>query len=112
MRSLQSSVTVTEKALGELRRVGADADTFLRIKVVPGGCSGMTYSASLDDVMGEGDETVASLDGGIRVIADEGSVLLIDGLQIDFSDDLVQAGFRFKNPNASNSCGCGSSFGA
>ena len=111
MSSIQTSATITEKALRELRRLGIGPDRFLRIKVVPGGCSGMTYSASLDDVMGEGDETVASLDDGIRVIADAGSVLFIDGLQIDFSDDLVQAGFRFKNPNASNSCGCGSSFG-
>ena len=45
-------------------------------------------------------------------VADAGSTMFLDGLTIDYSDDLIQAGFRFNNPNASNSCGCGSSFGA
>jgi len=103
-------ISITEKAMVELRRVGVGSAQFLRIKVVPGGCSGMTYSAAVDTAMGEGDEIVYHQDD-LRVVADNSSVVFLDGLQVDFSDDLIQAGFRFSNPNASKSCGCGSSFG-
>ena len=103
-------ISVSEKALVELKRVGVGSSQFLRIKVIPGGCSGMTYSAAVDTAMGEGDEIVYNQDG-LRVVADNASVVFLDGLQVDFSDDLIQAGFRFSNPNASKSCGCGSSFG-
>ncbi len=110
MQTSGLQVSVTEKALKELRRLGVGSSQFLRIKVVPGGCSGMTYSAAIDTTMGEGDEIVYDQDE-LRVVADSSSILFLDGLEVDFSDDLIQAGFRFRNPNASKSCGCGSSFG-
>lgn len=103
-------IQITDKALAELTRLGVGGEHFLRIRVVPGGCSGMTYSASVDSSLGSGDEVLWH-QGEVRVVADAGSVPFLDGLLIDFSDDLVQAGFRFKNPNAAKSCGCGSSFG-
>lgn len=102
-------IRVTDKALAELRRLGAGGEQFLRVSVGPGGCSGMTYTAAIDNTLKEGDEVIVERDG-LRIIADAGSILFLDGLRIDFSDDLVQAGFRFTNPNASKSCGCGSSF--
>ena len=110
MQTSGLQVSVTEKALKELRRLGVGSSQFLRSKVVPGGCSGMTYSAAIDTTMGEGDEIVYDQDE-LRVVADSSSILFLDGLEVDFSDDLIQAGFRFRNPNASKSCGCGSSFG-
>ena len=110
MTSLAVHIDISEKALAELQRAGLNRENFLRIRVVPGGCSGMTYSAGMETTMQEGDEIVYR-QGDLRVVADSGSVIFLDGLQIDFSDDLVQAGFRFRNPNAAKSCGCGSSFG-
>ena len=102
-------IEITDRALSEFKNLGIGGDQFLRIGVIPGGCSGMTYSASIDNVASEKDETVFEHDS-IRIIADAGNALFLDGLRIDFSDDLVQAGFRFTNPIASKSCGCGSSF--
>lgn len=104
-------IQISEKAITELRRLGVGGAQFLRLRVIPGGCAGMTYTAAIDTNLAEGDEVVTQQDD-IRVIADSGSSMFLDGLQIDYSDDLIQAGFRFNNPNASKSCGCGSSFGA
>jgi len=104
-------IQISDRAMAELIRLGVGGPQFLRLRVIPGGCAGMTYSAAMDSSLEEGDEVVTQQDD-VRVIADSGSTMFLDGLQIDFSDDLIQAGFRFKNPNASHSCGCGSSFGA
>ena len=109
MKLSPMDIQVTDKALTELRRIGAGGEQFLRVSVVPGGCSGMTYTAAIDNTLKEGDEVIVEQDD-LRIIADSSSLLFLDGLRIDFSDDLVQAGFRFTNPNASKSCGCGSSF--
>jgi iron-sulfur cluster assembly protein len=70
----------------------------------------MTYTAAVDDALSDKDSVLWSRDK-LRVVADSGSAIFLDGLQIDYSDDLIQAGFRFRNPNAVKSCGCGSSFG-
>jgi len=104
-------ITVSRKALDELDRLGIGGQQFLRLRVIAGGCAGMTYSAAIDTTLDEEDEVVAH-EGNIRIVADSGSTPFLDGLQVDYSDDLIQAGFRFKNSNASKSCGCGSSFGA
>jgi iron-sulfur cluster assembly protein len=111
LKILGTGIQITEKALNELTRLGVGGEQFLRIRVVPGGCSGMTYTAAVDTSLGSGDEVLWHQDQ-IRVVADAGSVPFLDGLEIDFSDDLIQAGFRFTNPNAAKSCGCGSSFSA
>jgi iron-sulfur cluster assembly protein len=109
MASTTYNLEITGKALSELGRLGVNKENFLRIRVVAGGCSGMTYSAAIETTIEEGDEVVYQHDV-FRIVADAGSLLFLDGLQVDFSNDLVQAGFRFKNTNASGSCGCGSSF--
>jgi iron-sulfur cluster assembly protein len=103
------AIRVTDKAKKELADLQIGGRKFLRIRVMPGGCSGMTYSAAVDSTLREGDQTLLQ-DGDLRIVADRGSALYLDGLEIDYSDDLVRSGFRFSNPNAVHSCGCGASF--
>jgi iron-sulfur cluster assembly protein len=102
-------IEVTDKAKAELRKLDIGVDQFLRIDIVPGGCSGMTYSAGLDTEVKPSDEVIYQ-DDLIRIVADGGSAMFLDGLKIDYSDDLIKSGFRFMTPNAVKSCGCGSSF--
>jgi len=103
------TIKITPVAIDELKKLEATGESFLRISVVPGGCSGMTYSACIDNVVSDADEVVFD-NGELRVVADAGSVLFLDGLEIDYSNDLIASGFRFKNPKAKKGCGCGSSF--
>lgn len=102
-------IKVTPVALNELVKLEATGENFLRISVIPGGCSGMTYSACIDNVLSDDDQVIYT-DADLRVVADAGSTMFLDGLEIDFSDDLIASGFRFKNPKAKKGCGCGSSF--
>ena len=106
---INTSIKITEAAVKELVKLEATGESFLRISVVPGGCSGMTYNAAIDNVLSDADEEVFN-DGNLRVVADSGSTMFLDGLEIDYSNDLIASGFRFKNPKAKKGCGCGSSF--
>ena len=103
-------IQVTDRARQELLKLEATGENFLRISVISGGCSGMTYNACIDNTLSDADQVIFQ-DGEFRVVADAGSTMFLDGLQIDFSDDLIASGFRFKNPKAKKACGCGSSFG-
>lgn len=103
------AIQISEKAKQELVKLEATGENFLRISVVSGGCSGMTYSACIDNTLSDSDHVLFE-DRDLRVIADPGSAAYLDGLQIDYSDDLIASGFRFKNPRAVKACGCGSSF--
>lgn len=102
-------LSVTDKAKTELLRLATQPGSFLRIWVEAGGCSGMKYQAVIDDTAGPFDLTVFD-DGELRIVTDQQSKFHVEGIHIDYSDDLVQAGFRFLNPRASSSCGCGQSF--
>lgn len=102
-------IQVSERAKQELIKLEATGENFLRISIVPGGCSGMTYTAAIDNTLSDTDQVMFQ-DGALRIIADGGSAMFLDGLQIDYSDDLIASGFRFKNPKAVKACGCGSSF--
>ena len=104
-------ITITEKAKTELAKLDIGGAQFLRIDIVPGGCSGMTYSAALDTEVKPSDVTLFQ-DDTIRIVADGGSAMFLDGLKVDYSDDLIKSGFRFISPNAVKSCGCGASFSA
>ena len=100
---------MTETAKSRLYDMGISDEIFLRIGVRSGGCSGNTYDAVLDDNMSEVDEVYYSEDK-LRIVSDKISSVYLDGLTIDFSNDLIEPGFRLTNANAKGSCGCGSSF--
>jgi iron-sulfur cluster assembly protein len=108
---MSQAIAVTEKAIQELRGMDLSASAFMRIAVVPGGCSGMTYSASIDTEL-DTDDVVLFEQESVRIVTNGESVALLGGVTIDYSDDLIRSGFRFKNPNACGSCGCGASFGS
>ena len=80
----------------------------LRVGVVNGGCSGMQYTLGFDDAPKEGD-IVTEYDG-VRVFVDPEHLQYLEGTVVDFADGLHGAGFKFTNPNADRTCGCGSSF--
>ena len=102
-------IKVTENAKSKHYEMGLTEETILRIGVKSGGCSGNTYDAILDDNMSEVDE-VYFTDGNLRIVSDKVSSVFLDGLTVDFSNDLIEPGFRLTNSNAKGSCGCGSSF--
>jgi iron-sulfur cluster assembly protein len=105
-------ITITERAATEVRRIIQEQKlpegTALRIGVKGGGCSGFSYTLGFDDNVGEADQ-VNEIDG-IRLVCDPKSFLYLNGTQLDFEDSLMGRGFKFGNPNASKSCGCGESF--
>lgn len=103
------NIELTDAAKKALLNLGVSGDNYFRIKVITGGCSGMTYSAGIDEIMTDEDIQIYT-DKKLKVIADFNSVLHLYGLRIDYSDDLIHSGFRFSNPMAKKTCGCGSSF--
>lgn len=109
------SVMLTEKAAGEIKRVISEQklpeSTVLRIGVAGGGCSGFQYALGFDSSTDAVQDHVGE-QHGIRVAVDKKSDLYLDGTTIDFHDGLDGRGFKFNNPNAVKSCGCGSSFQA
>jgi len=85
----------------------------LRMGVRNGGCSGMSYVMDFDSAasINDDEDTVDTYEGeNIQCVVDSKSLLYLYGLELDYSNELVGGGFRFKNPNAEDSCGCGSSF--
>lgn len=105
------NISVTDKAVNQLKTLNIGKEKFLRISIISGGCSGMTYNAEIDTDINDSDEVLFEKDD-VRIISEFKSMLYLDGLNIDYSDDLINAGFRFTNPMAKKSCGCGSSFAA
>ena len=97
-----------QKAIQRLRVDQNRPDSFFRIGVKGGGCSGMTYDVKFDDEQKDVDRVFEI--GGVKVITDLKSLLYLDGMTVDFSTELVGGGFRFVNPKASGTCGCGTSF--
>jgi iron-sulfur cluster insertion protein len=79
-----------------------------RVSVAGGGCSGFRYQFSIDDKLG-GDDVVFERNG-VKVVVDETSLELVKGSEIQFVEDLVGSAFALRNPNATSSCGCGTSF--
>ena len=107
-------IQVSAAARQELLRLGGEelrAAGFLRLVVAPGGCTGLTYELGIDSVKTPFDHLLYR-DDELQVLTDGSSFRYLKGLSIDYSADLVRAGFRFLNPNAVASCGCGSSFAA
>ena len=85
------------------------AETFLRVKIVAGGCSGMSYKLDFDKTMTDQDKVFEQ--HGTKVVIDKKSLLYVAGMTLDFEGGLNGKGFIFSNPNAAKTCGCGSSFG-
>lgn len=83
-------------------------DTFIRVGVDGGGCSGLMYNLTFDNQLKEGDQQFE--DNGVKVVVDRKSFLYLVGTELDYSGGLNGKGFTFKNPNASRTCGCGESF--
>ena len=107
-------IEVTSEAAAHIRSLlsedGKQSSHGLRMKVIGGGCSGLQYQLSFDDVVREIDSEIES--EGVRVIVDEKSALYLVGCRLDFVDTLQESGFKIENPNASNTRGCGQSFAA
>jgi iron-sulfur cluster assembly protein len=106
-------IQVTEKALARVRAAMAKENVSaesggLRLGVQGGGCSGLTYSIKFDTQPRERDR-VYEFDG-VKVFVDPKSYIYLHGMVLDYEETLMQQGFVFRNPNASRSCGCGSSF--
>jgi len=103
---------LTETAASEVRKFmeaeSTGPEAGLRIRVVPGGCSGFSYSMQIEDAPRQGDEILDS--GGLRVFVDLFSKQYLEGVQVDYVNSVMGSGFTFSNPNATGSCGCGSSF--
>ncbi len=85
-------------------------DTYLRVGVKKGGCSGHSYTLAFDTQAQEGDRVVEK--DGVRLLVDPGSELYVAGMTLDYKRGLTDQGFVFQNPNAKGSCHCGSSFKA
>lgn len=109
------TITCTPKAIAEVRRlIAADPTTIgshLRVMVVGGGCSGMSYKLGFEKTEIGTNDKVFEFEG-IKVVCDGKSFLYLAGTELDFSDGLNGTGFTFNNPNAKRTCGCGSSFSA
>lgn len=106
-------VILSELAAREVRRIIEEqeldaAKVCLRVGVKGGGCSGFSYILDLTETRKDSDEVFEQ--HGIRVICDPKSLLYLSGVTVDFKDEIMGRGFVFNNPNATTSCGCGSSF--
>ena len=106
-------ITLTEAAVKEVKRlvnVQGITDGGLRLGVKGGGCSGLSYTINFDEKIGPYDQ-VYEFDG-VKVIVDTKSAIYLQGTQLDYHKDLMGGAFKFVNPNANKTCGCGESFSA
>ncbi|MES9813439.1 MAG: iron-sulfur cluster assembly accessory protein [Candidatus Thiodiazotropha sp.] len=106
-------LTFTERAQKAIGRFIKGSETpveGLRVSVTGGGCSGLQYGLALEEASNS-DDTILELND-LRIFVDPSSAPLLDGVTVDFLDSMEGSGFKFENPNASASCGCGNSFSA
>lgn len=105
-------IYISDKARDKVSQLRQDAsltdEYFLRVSVVGGGCSGLSYKLDFDNEPQPNDQTFE--DKGVKLVTDLKSFLYLCDTTLDFSDGLNGKGFHFINPNASRSCGCGESF--
>jgi iron-sulfur cluster assembly accessory protein len=110
----ESVVTLTAPAVDMVKRIrakeGLPEGHALRVAVVGGGCSGFSYQLDFDDKAQDGDEVIDY--DGVQVRVDPTSAQYLRGIEIDYVNSLSGGGFKFVNPNAKHTCGCGSSFTA
>jgi iron-sulfur cluster assembly protein len=112
--AMDNAIFVSEKAKTKVQSLMADAGIandpsyFLRVSVVGGGCSGLSYKLDFDNEAKPMDQVFEH--NGVKVVTDLKSFLYLVNTELDFSDGLNGKGFYFSNPNASRTCGCGESF--
>ncbi|MAE66356.1 MAG: iron-sulfur cluster insertion protein ErpA [Phycisphaeraceae bacterium] len=109
------AIELTETAASEIKTIVDQQEldkqnVRLRVGVKGGGCSGFSYLLDLTEQENDNDESFAQ--HGIQIICDPKSYLYLNGTTIDFKDEVMGRGFVFNNPNATSTCGCGSSFSA
>src|SRR4029079_15041837 len=109
------TLNVTESAATEIKKFMSGEDGLpqtagLRVRVVPGGCSGFQYSLNIEEESKPNDFIIES--NGVRMFVDMFSAQYVNGVEIDYVTNVMGSGFTFKNPNAAGGCGCGSSFTA
>jgi len=110
-KSLSEKISITKNAVTRIKGIlkAEKKDGYgLRLSVVGGGCSGMNYNIAFDNKVGEFDKVYKTM--GVEIYCDLQSWLYLKGTTIDFSDDILSGGFKIENPNASRTCGCGTSF--
>ncbi len=108
-------LNVTESASVEIKKFLAGEDDLpdtagLRVRVVPGGCSGFQYSLNIEEESKQGDFILDKF--GIKLFVDMFSAQYLNGVTIDYTSNMMGSGFTFENPNATGGCGCGTSFSA
>ncbi len=114
MIATENGIYISDKAknkvhsLMEEAGIAQDTSYFLRVSVVGGGCSGLSYKMDFDNEVKPTDQVFE--DKGIKIVTDLKSFLYLVNTELEFSDGLNGKGFYFNNPNASRSCGCGESF--
>jgi iron-sulfur cluster assembly protein len=104
-------ITLSQAAIGEVNRIKSkhtNPNALFRLGIQPGGCADFYYTLGLAEEIAA-EERVLNCDG-IQVVIDPHSQKYLNGLTLDYSEDLMGGGFRFHNPNAASSCGCGNSF--
>lgn len=112
--NIENAITISPSAVSKVQQLMRDAgisanpDYFLRVGVVGGGCSGLSYKLDFDNEKKPMDQIFE--DKGVKIVTDLKSFLYLVNTTLDFSDGLNGKGFFFSNPNASRTCGCGESF--
>ena len=109
------TLDVTESAITEIKKFmsseeGLPESAGLRVRVVPGGCSGFQYSLNIEEDSRQGDFILDQ--SGVKLFVDMFSAQYLNGVKIDYVTGVMGSGFTFTNPNATGSCGCGTSFTA
>ncbi len=106
-------ISLTDKAVEKVREIlnnDNKQDHALRIGVKGGGCSGFSYTLDIDKIFAESDQVFE--EKGIKIVIDAKSFIYLSGTEVDYVENLSGSGFSFSNPNATRTCGCGSSFQA
>ena len=107
------NITITDNAAKEVKRIIIDQElkeneTYLRMRVIGGGCSGYSHKLDLDDSYDENKDEFQEING-VKVVIDKRSLLYLDGSEVDYINEISKMGFSVNNPNSKSTCGCGSS---
>lgn len=107
-----ATLSLTEAAAKRIKKVVIaenNPNLMVRLEVLGGGCSGFQYKFGFDSTAKEGEDVIIERDGA-KLVVDTTSLDLLKGSEVDYGESLMEAGFKVNNPNATSSCGCGTSF--